>query len=149
MQDRYAGDIGDYIKLSLLRRLAQHRALGVAWWLTPNGQGNEDGRYTTYLQRPDDWSTLAPEVFDAMQSVVNGARSVAALERTGLLNGARFASERLGLSRPTRGSRADARRTWFEGVQRAIKDCDLIFVDPDNGIAPQGYNAERRIPSGA
>jgi hypothetical protein len=33
MQNRYVGDIGDYVKLAILRALSSCRSLGVAWWL--------------------------------------------------------------------------------------------------------------------
>ena len=33
MQDRYVGDIRDFVKLSVLRALMPGERLGVAWWL--------------------------------------------------------------------------------------------------------------------
>ena len=42
MQDRYVGDIGDYLKLSILRTLSPGYRLGVAWWLFPDEAHNED-----------------------------------------------------------------------------------------------------------
>jgi hypothetical protein len=35
MQNRYVGDIGDYLKLGILRALSRGHRLGVAWWLYP------------------------------------------------------------------------------------------------------------------
>ena len=35
MQNRYVGDIGDYLKLGILRALSPGYRLGVAWWLFP------------------------------------------------------------------------------------------------------------------
>lgn len=50
MQDRYAGDIGDFSKLGLLRQLsACGMAIGINWYLTPNERHNTDGRYVGYL----------------------------------------------------------------------------------------------------
>ncbi len=43
MQDRYAGDVGDFSKLSLLRALADGRRLAVCWYLVPNELHNDDG----------------------------------------------------------------------------------------------------------
>ena len=44
MQNRYVGDIGDYLKLGILRALSPGYRLGVAWWLFPdeahNGMGD-------------------------------------------------------------------------------------------------------------
>jgi hypothetical protein len=36
MQDRYAGDVGDYVKFALLRHLCPGRRLGIAWYLHPD-----------------------------------------------------------------------------------------------------------------
>jgi len=35
MQNRFVADIGDYVKLAILRALARDRSLGVVWWLFP------------------------------------------------------------------------------------------------------------------
>ena len=49
MQDRYAGDVDDYVKLALLRALAPGRKLGVAWYLYPDEDHNADGRHVSYI----------------------------------------------------------------------------------------------------
>jgi len=36
MQNRYVGDIGDLLKLGILRALSPGYRLGVAWWLFPD-----------------------------------------------------------------------------------------------------------------
>lgn len=36
MQNRYTGDIGDYVKYALLRALIKGHRLDVAWYLSPN-----------------------------------------------------------------------------------------------------------------
>ena len=58
MQDRYAGDIGDFLKFSLLRQLCQPSdvdpglRLGVVWYLAPDEDHNLDGKHTPYLDSP-------------------------------------------------------------------------------------------------
>jgi hypothetical protein len=49
MQHRFVGDIGDYIKISILRGLAPGARLGVAWWLHPEQTHNNDGQHVDYL----------------------------------------------------------------------------------------------------
>src|SRR5258705_2254990 len=86
MQDRYAGDIGDFGKLALLRALSPERKLGVCWYLcTGEGEDNNDGAHVKYLEQPDRFRALEPEVFAALGKLVKGERSVAALEKTRLL----------------------------------------------------------------
>ena len=49
MQNRYVGDIGDYLKLGILRALSPGYHLGVAWWLFPDEAHNRDGRHIGYM----------------------------------------------------------------------------------------------------
>ena len=52
MQDRYVGDMGDYVKLAILRALMPGERLGVAWWRFPDEVHNADGRHVGYLRKP-------------------------------------------------------------------------------------------------
>lgn len=134
MQNRYVGDIGDYLKLGILRALSPGHRLGVAWWLHPDEDHNKDGRHIGYLQRPDEWRHFAPPLFDALAEIVAAnQRDVAALEATDLLRGAIFASGMIPSYRPIAGRRR-SRQEWFAGIRRKLLGCDLVFVDPDNGL---------------
>lgn len=131
MQNRYAGDVGDYVKLSLLRALTRGRKLGIAWYLYPDEDHNSDGRHTSYLRQPEKWRCLDPELFDALSALVLSERSIAALEPC--LHGGRFASAQL----PTAvmpAERCVARSNWFKAVSDELADCDIVFADPDNGL---------------
>src|SRR6478672_5257600 len=70
MQNRYVGDIGDYLKLGILRALSPGYRLGVAWWLFPDEGHNQDGRHVGYLQRPEQWRHHNPILFDALAEIV-------------------------------------------------------------------------------
>src|SRR4051794_16914658 len=92
VQDRYAGDVGDFGKFALLSALAPGRRLGIGWYRTSgSGESNNDGRHLDYLAHPARFERLAPAVFSALRSFVSdfgsGARprSVASLEKLGLL----------------------------------------------------------------
>ena len=50
MQNRHVADIGDYVKLAILRRLACGRRLGVAWWLFPDEHHNANGGHRVVLK---------------------------------------------------------------------------------------------------
>ena len=94
MQNRYVGDIGDYLKLGILRALSPGYHLGVAWWLFPDEAHNRDGRHIGYLDRPDLWRRFDPALFDTLRSIVSsGRRNVGELEAADVLPGATFASE--------------------------------------------------------
>ncbi len=66
MQNRYVADIGDYLKLGILRALLPGYRLGVAWWLFPDESHNQDGRHVGYLQRPEQWRHFDPMLFDVL-----------------------------------------------------------------------------------
>jgi hypothetical protein len=141
MQDRYTGDIGDYVKLAILRALAPGRVLGVAWWLYPDeSHNNGDGRHTGYLDQPERWRAFDPAAFDHLRAVVaSDRRHVAALEDAGLLPGARFFREPV----PTGGTareRRTARTAWLGRLVAATDDCDLLFLDPDNGFETKDFD---------
>jgi hypothetical protein len=140
MEDRYAGDIGDYVKLAMLRALSGGHRLGVAWWLVPNESHNSHGRFISYLDNPSGWGRLDPELFGALRSLVKGGvRNVSALERLGVLPNCAFSSQPIPM--PERYSeRASARQAWFEGVIADLQGCDLVFIDPDNGLQPNGFS---------
>ena len=59
MQDRYVGDVGDFVKYGLLRAISGGKRLGVAWYLRTE-------RATEYLQKPDEWQQLEPDLFSAL-----------------------------------------------------------------------------------
>jgi hypothetical protein len=134
MQGRYAGDIGDYVKFSLLRAIADPGDLGVIWYLYPDEQHNNDGRHIEYLDQPARWRHLDPSIFDALQRVVRrGARSVRSLERANILPGATYSQGLLAFD----GSpveRSNRRRHWFESALAEVSNSRVVFADPDNGL---------------
>ena len=53
VQNRYAGDVGDYVKFGLLRALTDADdepalSLGVMWYLTADEDHNQDGKHISY-----------------------------------------------------------------------------------------------------
>jgi hypothetical protein len=131
MQDRYAGDIGDFGKLALLRSLSPGRKLGVCWYFcTGRGETNNDGKHTKYLQQPGRFRALDPELFDALQKLTQGERAVEALEK------ARLLTEPIWHREPVPCD--SARDEWFRKMQKKVDQCSLVFADPDNGIARSG-----------
>ncbi len=139
MQDRYAGDVGDYVKLALLRALSPGMKLGVAWYLYPDEGHNEDGKHTAYLNQPSHWRGLDTVLFDRLQNVVKRGRSVAVLESCGILN-AVFSGEVLDHRNLHHGLRSGARSAWFTRVIEKLNGCDLVFADPDNGLTDDQPN---------
>lgn len=141
MQDRYVGDIGDFVKLALIRALMPGQCLGVAWWLYPNESHNADGRHIGYLQRPSEWRALDPDLFDGLARIVeSGDRRVLALQKAEFLPTAVFCDEVI----PTKGTPAERRACrieWFARVQAIMAGRNLVFLDPDNGLETANFSA--------
>lgn len=137
MQDRYVGDVGDYAKYALLRALAGAAPtlrLGVLWYLFPDEVHNGDGRHVGYLSQ----AALAardPGLHARLgRLVAGGRRSVAAVQRGRILPaGTRFHASLVAISAPP-AERVRYREAWFAEALGSVAPCDLVFLDPDNGI---------------
>jgi hypothetical protein len=88
VQDRYAGDLGDYLKFGLLRSLVPgvpgaSLRLGVVWYRTMDEVHNADGKHVAYLQpghrSAAQLSQLDPDLYQRLARMVDsGRRSTAA-----------------------------------------------------------------------
>ena len=138
MQDRYVGDVGDFVKYGLLRAIRGSKRLGVAWYLHPNAGPDGDGRHVDYLQEPDEWRHLDSELFDVLKDLTGDQhqRSVENIQRSGILGDAAFASDLLDVAEVKLRDRERWRHQWFERIKRQLADCDPVFADPDNGLFP-------------
>jgi hypothetical protein len=82
VQDRYAGDIGDFGKFALLKGLqkAIGGTLGVVWYRVVDEQHNNDGKYVGYLDQ-NKFKSLDDALLGGLTKVAKGRpRSIAALE---------------------------------------------------------------------
>lgn len=144
MQNRYVADIGDYVKFAILRVLAPGRDLGVAWWLFPDENHNADGSHRKYLERPHEWRHFDPELFDALLEIDKEKRhDVRALEKATILPNAVFASDPVPCEVRPFSLRPEKRGIWLEGIKIKLQDSNLVFLDPDNGIAPERLRLTR------
>lgn len=132
MQDRYAGDVGDFVKLGLLRALCPGRQLGVAWYRYPDESHNGDGRHITYLEQPERYEHLDPILFQHLRNITKEARSINSL--LPVLGPAISSDESVDSSLISPRERRNWRSAWFKRVTERLSSCDLVFADPDNGI---------------
>ena len=143
MQDQYFGDINDYCKYGLLRCLCEAELhVGVCWMKTPSDNSRQGGRID-YLDKPHKYRSRDPELFDFLQKrVQSNRRAIRELEAASkaLLPGATFFSETL----PTAAVR---RKAYFNRALAALRTVNVIFFDPDIGIAPPsaGRNSSKHL----
>lgn len=70
MQNRYVADIGDYGKYGMLRYIVRtNLILGVNWYLTPDEDGNEDGKHISYLNK-DDYLECDKELYNILKEII-------------------------------------------------------------------------------
>lgn len=130
MQNRYAGDVGDFIKLGLIRHLAAARlSFGINWYLTPDEVHNADGKHVAYVEPGNrqhvSLKACDPDLMERLSRVVAGSRSVKALEDSGALpaNALTFGEV---LDRST------DRQAWHERALAELVSADTVFVDPSD-----------------
>jgi len=142
MQDRYAGDLGDYAKLGLLRAVCRPPLnVGLVWYLTPDESHNRDGRHIGYLKPGHAWrerlARCDRRLHEALRAMVldRGERSVAALNKLDIWPPeTRLFSDRLGFEGLAVPARAPHRRQWVERALAATRGAAVVCVDPDNGL---------------
>lgn len=150
MQDRYAGDIGDYIKFGLLKALLQEDfRLGVNWYRTDPPDSEIDSKTGLFRQQdgkfriPTGCEVCDPPLARALQAISDldcSARSIAALEAAALLDPARVVYYHEPIRRTNR-------ERWHQDAMKALADCNLVFLDPDNGLLPSsvGLGSARSV----
>ena len=142
MQDRYAGDVGDFGKIGMLRRIEMCGVrIGVNWYLVEDESHNQDGKHVGYLQDCK-FVGLDEELRKGLAYLIkDNNRSVHQLEELGLLQSNVYYHEVL---KHVTGSFRENRYAWHTSGLRAMSDCELVFLDPDNGLLPQSVSEGSR-----
>lgn len=143
MRHNFVNDIGDYAKYALLRALCTNGQatirLGVIWYLTDHTVQNGDGRKRAHLSE-DGWESLDPKLLKSMRLIEGTLASqdelnVALIETSGILPpDTAYFSEAIPRVERSVHQRVSARSEWFSSAQKAVARCNLIFLDPDNGL---------------
>ncbi len=130
MKNQYFGDINDYRKYGLIRRILKTYdfKLLVAWMLTPD-DGTPDGKFIDYLHKPLKWEKYDNELFHGIKNLIyqSNNRKVSLIEQTDLLPSTRYFSNIVPDSH-------DSRRLWEQELITQTIDSNLVFLDPDNGF---------------
>ena len=137
MRDQFVGDIGDFAKYGLLRALVRDglaaRRVGVVWYANEDDPSSSHGGEIFYLDvGAGVYYQCDPALYSVLWSMVrSGQRSMAAVEKSGLLG-----EDTPFWAEPTPG-RTPQRTDWLAGAVKRMKGCDLVFLDPDNGVSLQ------------
>ena len=167
MQHRYVPDLGDFSKLAVIRQLArpglsEGLKTGVVWYLNQpesDKEGNllnNDGRHRGYLLLPEGerrkYRDCEPLLFDQLKSIhISGKQDVREYRRLQILGGRRkcvyfedfVSAEKSASTRITSAQRIKHRESWFRRAKQKVSDCEVIFLDPDNGLLPSSISIEK------
>ncbi len=153
MQNQFVGDVGDFGKYGLLRHLCGLRdgvegpvlSLGVNWYLMPD-EGGHAGRHLAYLHPPpksrhrDRFRVCDHQLYEDLYNIVyDGSypevkverRTVRAVQESGILRNSVFFDDPLVVD-----DRQVDRNTWVNDAVSRLDGCEVVFVDPDNGLEP-------------
>ena len=138
MQNRYAGDVGDFGKIGMLRCIERCGVkIGVNWYLVEDENHNQDGKHIGYL-RDKKFVGLDEELRRALTSIViEDSRSVNQIENQKLLRSNVYYHEVL---KPVNGLLRESRLQWHKNGLENLNDCELVFLDPDNGLLPRSVS---------
>lgn len=139
MKNQYFGDVNDFCKYGFLRALAgAGLSIGVCCLLTGD-DGGGDGNRLNYLDKPSRWRNYDAELYDSLRRLrqPGASRSVTYADKWGLVPGATYFNEAL------KGDN-NQRTAYFNAAFRALRGCDVLFFDPDNGIEVQSTNRGKR-----
>ena len=150
MQNRYVGDIGDFGKYGLLRAISgDPLRLGVVWYLFPDEPpkepGKGDGKFIDYLCNPKPRDSKLRDcdsyLYDELLKIViqEKDRKVEKIQESQILSDNTLYYEESLSYEPgeSQFSKKRRRENWLNSTLEATKEADLVFVDPDNGIAPE------------
>lgn len=164
MQNRYTADIGDFGKYGLLRAFCSpiddgsRLRLGVVWYLVPDESHNADGKFTQYLDHSPkndrQFRRCDPELYDALADIIRKKdRNISNIRKCSILPPGTVFYEKLLTFDGTPANSPGARRKriayrngWVHGALSVTKDCDVIFVDPDNGLEAGTKRHQKRGP---
>ena len=127
MQDRYAGDIGDFGKFALLKTLsAAGFTIGVNWYRTcpQSFEKQDDGKYHI-PQKYFSCDRQLAEKLSAISHLPMAERTIRKLQDAGLVDAIWFSDE---------VSLKEGRLVWHRRAVSALSACDIVFLDPDNGL---------------
>jgi hypothetical protein len=140
MRDSYVADVGDFGKYALLNALAgDDLRLGVLWCRNVLAEATQDGRFIVYPKLRE----CDPALHDKLLQILEGnRRTLVEVEKRGVLPSAtQFygdpipAPQAACLSPARRDAQTRLRGAWFAAGFERLSETQLVFLDPDTGLA--------------
>jgi len=139
MQDRFVGDIGDFCKYGLLRKIfskldspVEDLKLGVIWCYHNTSHNNS----RTFVCTPEEYKYLDEPLFNALRKLTQEDPSIAEVQRSKIL------PTQIYFDMPISGISKRERVDWITTAIEKTKEASVVFVDPDKGIATKKMTDE-------
>lgn len=155
IQNRYVGDVGDFGKYGFLKVLCNDTLkLGVVWYLVPN-ESNSDGKFINYLEPSKKnikrFKRCDPKLYETLKEIVNtDSRSVQRVRMSDVLPYETVFYEEplsfVGFSSSgvkAQQIRLEHRRKWLQEALNSTVNCNVVFLDPDNGLEVNSVNRKQ------
>lgn len=141
MQNAYVGDITDFFKFLILRKLGEISSLLLAInWFVPHQKivSKEKGRDGKKLSWINDKSieVLDSQLFSELNKIINSLdRNLESFQNSKILKSdTLFYAEEIPLSNKDSKTDRELRQKWFDHFLNKIDPHNFIFLDPDNGF---------------
>ena len=159
MQDRYVGDIGDFSNNGLLRALCgtwekpvEDLRLGIVWYLntpTKSDANNGHGNRVDYLNVSDYNNLIYRKcdtvLYDKLQALVGASFLTRKKRNIGqIIHGCILPNETQHHVDPVPISSVNERKKWFAVALDKTAKADIIFVNPDTGLAPASVKSHHK-----
>lgn len=140
MRDSYVADVGDFGKYALLNALAgSDLRLGVLWCRNSEQDATQDGRFTVYPEL----RACDPNLHDRLAQILKDKqRTLSRVENNDILPthtlfyGTAIPAPKFPcFSAAAREAQTRLRAAWFDEAFTKLSDADIVFLDPDNGLA--------------
>jgi len=149
MQNRFVGDIGDFGKFGLLNALCRGNdyepalRMGIIWYLTPDSGNAGHGQSIDYLSpMPGNlryYRACDPILYDKLAEIVfSNRRNVASIQAASIFPpNTLYYDAPLSFDGIAARERENYRWQWWFNARYHVIPCDLVFLDPDNGLEVQ------------
>ena len=145
MQNKYVGDIGDFGKYGLLRYILKNTKvkLGINWCYVKDETNNNDGKHIAYLLNENNnyeiYRKCDEPLYDELFEIVKPKREGDKVISESDIRNLDEIKSRLFKDTPCFKELMNNRANWFMYSLEQLTNCDIIFLDPDNGLEVKSY----------
>jgi hypothetical protein len=130
VRDEFVGDIGDFGKYILLNKLSElcgdKARIGINWYY--NDRPGGAFRYLSNMNA-NIYGPSAAALFDALKRIVDADK-----EKLSKIENSSALPKSFTYYRESIPVKKNARAQWFQNSMDRLKEANVIFLDPDNGI---------------